>query len=112
MTTDMEETATAGEILISSNTLAALPRGAAPRTKGAGHLLAWRRARADGGGWIPRVVLDGDALAPSVPVALRDFLPHSRAEPEHHVATVGFIKYEGIDALMAADGPDDHRHPT
>ncbi len=104
MTTEMEETAVAGEILISSATKAAIPDG--PETaKGNGWLLTWRKARIECCGWIPRAELDPEAFAESMPVALRKYLQHGAAEPEHHIATVGFIKYEGVDALMEQDGP-------
>ena len=100
MTTEMEETAAAGEILISSATRAALPVGSATRKKGAGWLLSWRKARLECCGWSPRVDLDRDAIASGIPVALRDYLQYGAAEPEHRIATVGFIKYQGVDALM------------
>ena len=41
-----------------------------------------------------------------MPVALREFLQYGAAEPEHRIATVGFIKYQGVDALMEEGGPE------
>lgn len=106
MTTEMEETATAGEILVSPATAAALPPNSCSGTKGGGHLLAWRRAKAPGPGWSPRVTSDPTVLEAATPVALRDHLGGARPEPEHHIATVGFLKFRGVDALMASGGPD------
>jgi class 3 adenylate cyclase len=105
MTTEMEETAEAGEILISSATKAAIPDGGAETAKGEGWLLNWRKARIECCGWSPRIELDRDVIAAAMPVALRKYLQHGAAEPEHHIATIGFIKYEGVDALMQQGGP-------
>ena len=106
MTTQMEETAVAGEVLISSVTKAAIPEGAAPGKKGDGWLLKWRKPRLECCGWGPRLPLEPEAVAASMPVALREFLQYGAAEPEHRIATVGFIKYEGVDALMTKGGPE------
>ncbi|NNC91000.1 MAG: AAA family ATPase, partial [Acidimicrobiia bacterium] len=105
MTTEMEETAVAGEILISPATKAGLPRGSATKAKGDGWLLTWRKARVEATGWSPRIPLPPEAIAAGMPVALRQYLQYGKAEPEHHIATVGFIKYSGVDALMAGAGP-------
>jgi len=105
MTTEMEETAAAGEVLISSATKESIPAGAATKRKGDGWLLRWRKARIECCGWSPRKKLDPHAVATGMPVALRDFLQHGAAEPEHHIATVGFIKFQGVDALMESGGP-------
>jgi len=105
MTTTMEETAEAGEILISASTKDALPAGSATVQKGEGWVLRWRKARIECRGWSPRVALDPEAVAVGLPTALREYLQVGIAEPEHHMATVGFIKYQGVDALMEAGGP-------
>ena len=41
-----------------------------------------------------------------MPVALREFLQYGAAEPEHRIAAVGFIKFQGVDALMEEGGPE------
>ena len=105
-TTEMEETATAGEILISPATKSALPAGSAVKQKGDGWLLSWRKARLETCGWTSRVALESEAIAAAMPVVLREFLQYGAAEPEHRIATVGFIKYQGVDALMQEGGPD------
>ena len=71
MTTDMEETAAAGEILISSTTRVALPRGSATKAKGDGWLLNWRKARLECCGWSPRIALEPEAIAAGMPISLR-----------------------------------------
>lgn len=104
VTTEMEETAVAGEILVSPSTKAAIPAGGADDRKGRGWLLKWRKARIECCGWIPRVPLDPEAFEEGLPVVLRQYLRHGTAEPEHHIATVGFIKYQGVDSLMEQGG--------
>jgi class 3 adenylate cyclase/tetratricopeptide (TPR) repeat protein len=105
MTTEMEETAVAGEILVSPAIKEAVGGDGADAAKGEGWLLSWRKARIECCGWIPRIPLSPEAYAEGLPVALRTFLRHGAAEPEHHIATVGFIKFEGVDALMEQGGP-------
>jgi predicted ATPase/class 3 adenylate cyclase len=105
MTTEMEETAVAGEILVSPAIKEAIGGDGADASKGGGWLLNWRKARIECCGWIPRIPLSPEAYAEGLPVALRTFLQHGAAEPEHHIATVGFIKFEGVDALMEQGGP-------
>ena len=63
MTTEMEETAVAGEVLISSSTRSALPSGSATHRRGRGWLLRWRKPRIDGLGRIDRVSPDPEAIA-------------------------------------------------
>jgi class 3 adenylate cyclase/tetratricopeptide (TPR) repeat protein len=102
-TTEMEETAVAGEILVSSSTRAALPPGSAPTPKGSGWLLKWRKARVDQVATYHRSSTTESEQC--IPLALRDHLRQGVTEPEHHIATVGFVKYTGMDALMEEGGP-------
>ena len=105
MTTEMEETADAGQVLISPAMRSSIQGGVAS-AKGPGWLLNWRKARIECCGWSPRIELDPRSVSESIPDALREVLQQGAAEPEHHIATVGFIKYEGVDSLMARSGPD------
>lgn len=105
MTTKMEETAVAGEILISGATRNALPARSTKRAKGDGWLIPWRTARIEGPGHETRPVADPASTADSTPVALREFLREGGSEPEHHIATVGFIKFMGVDRLTRDEGP-------
>jgi len=105
MTTEMEEMAVAGEVLISSAMKDAIPGDGLLKAKGSGWLLNWRKPRIECCGWTTRIQLDRSAFAESMPIALRSFLEHGAAEPEHHIATVGFIKYRGVDELMKRGGP-------
>jgi class 3 adenylate cyclase/tetratricopeptide (TPR) repeat protein len=105
-TTRMEQTADAGEIVVSPHTAAHLPRGAVGTTKGEGHLLRWRQVVERGPGPIPARAVPAEAVESSIPVALRTRLAHGAGESEHRLASVGFVKFLGTDDLIASEGPE------
>lgn len=105
VTTEMEHAADAGEILISPALRDALPPGSAPVAKGPGFLLRWRRAPVPGTGPVPRRAVGDDTLVAGIPVMLRDHLGIGRAESEHRVATIGFVKFNGVDTAIREGGP-------
>jgi class 3 adenylate cyclase/tetratricopeptide (TPR) repeat protein len=47
-----------------------------------------------------------EAIDVCVPVALREHLSHGGGEAEHRVASVGFVKFLGVDDMLAEQGPD------
>src|SRR4051794_30683340 len=107
-TTQIEGAASAGEIFVSPDTAARLPRGAAapaPETN-APWQLRWRRAPVPPPGAVERRPVSGDAIAACLPAILRDHLRDGLSEFEHRVATVAFVKFKGVDALMAERGAD------
>jgi class 3 adenylate cyclase/tetratricopeptide (TPR) repeat protein len=104
-TTQMEKGADKGEIVVSAATHAALP-GVPVAPKGEGWLLPWRRVRAPTVGPVTRRAGTGSAIDTNLSVALREHLSAGSAEPEHRIATVGFIRFEGVDALLRFEGPD------
>ena len=103
-TVAMESAAEAGEILVSGPVAAAIdPRWIGP-PKGSGRLL--RNLRLEGVGFVPEPVPpDGPNLGESIPLALRAHLLGGDVEPEHRNASVAFIHYEGVDALLERSGP-------
>jgi class 3 adenylate cyclase/tetratricopeptide (TPR) repeat protein len=102
----MESTADAGEILVSPETALRLPFGAVGAAKGDGLLLRWRRGPIASPGALPRRSVAVDAIADCLPVVLRGYLAQGTTEAEHRVATVGFVKFQGVDALMESSGPE------
>ena len=105
-TTRMEQTADAGEIVVSPDTAARLRRGAVGAPKGDGLLLRWRHVVEGGPGHIPARRVPDVAVESSIPVALRTRLAHGAGESEHRLASVGFVKFLGTDDLIASHGPE------
>ena len=105
-TTEMESAADAGEILISADTAARLPKAAVGALKAPGRLLRWRGVVEGGPG--PGVMrpVPAETVAYSIPRLLRDLGAEHEAEAEHRLATVGFVKFLGVDDLLSARGPD------
>src|SRR6187200_412964 len=105
-TVDMESTATAGEILVSHDTAAALPPRTLGQPKGEGILL---RSGPSGLSFVkdqvevPIVSID---ITQAIPVALREHLLSAFTEPEHRTATVAFVHFDGVDALTNEQRPD------
>ncbi len=102
-TVEMEQTAGAGEILLSPECAALLPSACVGKPKGVGRLLRSEPpAPADPTfGGPPEV-----DLIELVPVAMRDHLLSAASEPEHRQATLAFIHFDGIDELILRAGPE------
>ncbi len=96
----MENTASAGEILVSLPTALALPRSALGAQKGEGLLL--RRHPGSGVSVPAEPVYRGDEaeLATCIPVAVRAHLREGPPDPEHRQVTVAFIHFEGTDEML------------
>jgi class 3 adenylate cyclase/tetratricopeptide (TPR) repeat protein len=96
----MENTAGAGEILVGLPTALALPQSWLGAQKGEGLLL--RRAPE-----VPVTVPaepiyrgEEEAMAGSIPLAIRDHLLEGRSEPQHRSVTVAFLHFEDIDEML------------
>ena len=103
-TVAMEHTAEAGEIVVSHATAALLPERALGSERGGGRLL--RRAPE---GRIEQPVesefsADPAQLLGCIPLAIRDHLLAGAQEPEHRRATVAFLRFDGTDELIRAQG--------
>ncbi len=101
-TVALEDAASAREILVGSGTAAAIDPGWLGEARNGAFLL--RRELPD-----PDAVLAPErpaiaALDPLVPAPLREVLEAERAEAEHRVATVAFVKFGGLDDVIATDG--------
>jgi class 3 adenylate cyclase/tetratricopeptide (TPR) repeat protein len=104
-TVDAEGTATAGEIVMSAATAAALPSRCRGAARGDAFLL---RAPSGQPSIQPVVVADpgGVDAARFVPVAVRRHLLDGADESEHRSATVAFLHVDGPDEMLVRDGPD------
>ena len=105
-TVEMENTASAGQILVSTAAAAALPERLLGPPLGNGRLLA----RAPGG--VSALPLDpAPDVAPGIvegciPLAVREGLFAGIREPEHRTSTVAFIHFEDTDELIEHQGID------
>ena len=107
VTTEMEGVADAGEIVVSEAVAARLPSDFVGVAKGSGWLLRKRNIDHPPSGRSPD---DRDApageLTHLIPTGLREHLGSGLVEPEHRLATIGFLKFKGVDALLRKEGPD------
>jgi class 3 adenylate cyclase/tetratricopeptide (TPR) repeat protein len=110
-TVRMEAAASAGEILVSPATAAALPGSVLGPAKGPGRLLR-REPPAEAQPLHPDVA-DEAALVRYIPVAIRERLQADQHEPEHRRVVVAFIKFSDTDGLVVQAGPEqaaEHLH--
>ena len=107
-TIQLEDEAEAGEVLVSPATAAAVgPEWLAGERGGAALLVLDREPDAAA----PPIAEDSDRqdapadLEPFVPVALRAHLRLEAGEAEHRQVTAAFLKFTGVEALLAQGGP-------
>lgn len=105
-TTLMEGAAAANEIMVSDAVAAQVDASFVQVPKAPGLLLRDRRSWVDGPG--PTAITESHqrAAAGEMPAQLRTHLRAVATEPEHRIATIGFVKFIGTDALLERDGPD------
>ncbi len=103
-TVEMEAASEAGEIIVSTETAALLPPGSVGAAKGPGLLLA---AAPDVNGTIELVPdVSGIPLEVAVPAPLRaQLLDVGPLEGEHRTAAVAFVRFSGVDEIVATEGP-------
>jgi class 3 adenylate cyclase/tetratricopeptide (TPR) repeat protein len=103
---EMEGAASAGQVLISDQTAAAIPASCSGRPLGGGRLLE-RAPNAPAGSFAAPPAMDGDQPEVFIPTAIRDHLLGTDAtESEHRQALVCFIHFEDVDHLLTSAGPD------
>lgn len=98
----MEATAEAGDILLSPSAAAALAPRLLGKTKGAGTLL--RACPRIAPRPAPLSVGADIRLEHLVPVELRAHVASASLEAEHRTATVAFLHFGGVDALLEREG--------
>ena len=102
----MEGTADAGEIVMSPMAAALLPASSRGDAKGDGVFLRGAPAGEAPGTIAVLPEVSDELLMRSVPLATRDSLLAGVTEPEHRQVAVGFIHFDGTDALIEREGPD------
>ncbi len=103
-TVEMESAASAGQILLSPETAAALPPLNRGRSQGPGILLkgAVEAERSP----FAAATSPAQELAQFVPVGLCQLLLEGKIEPEHRPATVAFLRFQGFDSLIEEAGSE------
>ena len=105
-TAQAEKVANAGEVVVSSDTAARLSPGST-RPRADGELLLRRRAPHSPPGPPAPVPPGSDALLRTLfPVELGTYLAPGPPDPEHRIATIGFIRFSGTDGILAEQGPE------
>lgn len=100
----MEHDADAGDILVSPVVADQLPAQCLGGRKGPGVLL--RRSPGAIADAVPVPIVErGAELLVGIPVGLRAHLLGGASEPEHRIATVAFVHFDDVDALVAEQGP-------
>ncbi|HYL52317.1 MAG TPA: adenylate/guanylate cyclase domain-containing protein, partial [Acidimicrobiia bacterium] len=102
----MEHGASAGQIVVSPATAAALPERCVGDPLEGGFLL---RRSPDPPPDAPRQVNDvvGDIdLREFIPLAVHEHVLAGGGSPEHRVVTVAFVHFGGLDAFLADQGPE------
>ena len=100
----LEDASQAGEVLVSESTAEALDPSWLGGRREEGILLVKEPDDTS----VPTEPGDAPETAPNlelyIPKALRSQLAYARGEAEHRQATVAFLKYAGIDDVIASDG--------
>ena len=102
----MERAAATGQIVVSDDTAARLPAACTRPATGPGRLL--RSAPAAAGdpppqrAWHP----PGDRLESALSPLLRAHLQDGAGAPEHRLVTVAFLRFGGVESLLARAGPE------
>src|SRR5690348_8486197 len=104
-TVEMEATSEAGEIVVSAETAALLPDDVLGDAKGDGRLLI---AEPPGEGeFIPTPDADGIPVTLAIPAPLRSqLLEVGPFEGEHRNGAIAFIRFSGLDEIIATEGPE------
>jgi len=103
-TAEMEMTANADQVVVSSETAALLDPRCVGDAVGEGFVLTSAPTVA-GDHRVGRPPSDGLDLATMLPPPIRRHLQAARGESEHRRISVGFVAFSGTDALYASRGP-------
>lgn len=101
-----EAAALAGQVVVTPETAAMLPRNAVTRNTDGHHLLTRRAARlAPTGAQAPPDV-PSERLQTVFPAALGEYLGPAVPDPEHRVASIAFARFRDTDGILTHDGPE------
>jgi class 3 adenylate cyclase/tetratricopeptide (TPR) repeat protein len=100
---ELEDAAQSGEVLVSSSTAAALDAAWLVDERNGASLIRVPPAPS-GGDPAARTASAQEDLEPYIPQPLRRHLTLEAGEGEHRMVTVAFLKFSGVDSLLAAEG--------
>ncbi|MFN8158038.1 MAG: adenylate/guanylate cyclase domain-containing protein [Candidatus Nanopelagicales bacterium] len=103
-TTEAEHAAVAGEILVTEGTASQLAPGSTELRDDGLHLLKWRFTYAPEGQGPPTPEVSDERLRTLFPHALGEYLADRVPDPEHKIATIGFARFSGTDAMLRSEG--------
>ena len=103
-TTEAEHAAVAGQILITESTASYLPKGSTELRDDGLHRLRWRFAYPPEGEGPPTPQVPPERLRTLFPHELGEYLDERVPDPEHKIATIGFARFSGTDAMLRAQG--------
>lgn len=106
MTTEMESTADAGEIVVSDAVKAAVPPDFIGAAKGQGWLLRKRKIAHPASTRTRRGDVPFEIARSLLPRSLVQHLSSGSVESEHRIATIGFIKFTGVDGFLEEHGSE------
>jgi class 3 adenylate cyclase/tetratricopeptide (TPR) repeat protein len=103
-TAEAEKAAVAGEILVTEGNARLLPPGSTDLRPDGLHRLKWRMTYPPEGEGPPLPEIPAGRIETLFPTALGDYLDARVPDPEHRIATIGFGRFSGTDALLAGPG--------
>lgn len=105
-TTQLEAAADAGEVVVSETIRERIPSSFVGEPKGSGWLLRKRKIDLEPCGPVGQFQVLDDVPESLIPSGLRAQLSSGLDGTEHRIATVGFVKFQGIDRMLAEQGPE------
>jgi class 3 adenylate cyclase/tetratricopeptide (TPR) repeat protein len=102
----MEQAASAGEILVSTEAGEQLPADCLGAAVGPGVLLDVEPGQSEKLPLVPRPVVPPATLARCLSPAIRAHVLGGGGTSEHRPVTIAFVRYEGTDALIESQGPE------
>ncbi|MEI6362312.1 MAG: adenylate/guanylate cyclase domain-containing protein [Actinomycetes bacterium] len=106
-TAEAEKAATAGEIVVSQGTASRLSPTAVKLREDGALLLRRRRPSGPPAGASDLMRVPTTRVMTLFPKVLGEYLDPGPPDPEHRVATIGFVRFSGTDGLLVDGGPDE-----
>ncbi|MHB8510524.1 MAG: adenylate/guanylate cyclase domain-containing protein, partial [Candidatus Dormibacteria bacterium] len=103
---ELEHAASRGQVLVSEAIAAVIDEDAVGERIGPGYLLLHDPTEGQPSGPVPLPLPISVNPATFIPRVLRAYLADGHVEEEHRQATLGFVRFGGVDSLIRGAGPD------